>query len=134
MFDLGLNIQGLNGVAGESSSIDFGRKEDILAMQQGSNAIFYYASFYRDNDNNDYTNYYGKNFQNKDYVRLYKGVDGNEYYAKENGGYDFSDNGDGTYTATENASGKYAIYKSNDGSIAGPEEDICWLRPCIAKS
>lgn len=133
MFDLGLNIQGLNGVAGESSSIDFGRKEDILAMQQGSNAIFYYASFYRDNDNNDYTNYYGKNFQNKDYVRLYKGVDGNEYYAKENGGYDLSDNGDGTYTATENASGKYAIYKSNDGSIAGPEDRYMLATPVYSE-
>ena len=84
--NLGLNIQGLNGERGKSSLIEFGRKEDILARQQGSNYIFYYANFYRDNSNANYDNYYGRNFDEKDYIKLYRGADGNDYYAKANGG------------------------------------------------
>lgn len=116
VFNLGLNIQGLNGVDGESSSIEFGRKEDILKTQQGSNAIFYYANFYRDNGNTDYSNYYGKNYNAKDYVKL-----------KRDEGNDYIENADGS---------KGELYTGKDAegnTFAGPEDRYMKAAPVMSE-
>ncbi len=118
VLNLGLNIQGLNGVEGESSSIEFGRKEDILKMQQGSNAIFYYANFYRDNGNTDYSNYYGKNYNAKDYVKLFH---------DPTTGYDYIENADGS-------KGDLYTGKDADGNtVAGPEDRYMKAAPVMSE-
>ncbi|MDE6059947.1 MAG: hypothetical protein K2G31_00515, partial [Clostridia bacterium] len=79
VLNLEFALEGTNGT-NTSSSLLFGREEDVKKKQTGNKNIFYYANFNLDENGN-----FARNFESFDFVELFKDENGKDTYLDEDG-------------------------------------------------